>query len=231
MRSLLLLLTLIAACDAGARPSSPPQQAEPPPVRASEPTVPVALVIAFNGQEIFVGNDQYEPDENARYQGASKAMQYAFGQHSPARELPAGSQGAVVAYSTGTEVVVPMGDIARVDASVFSDQRPYRGKIGLDMVRGVRHGIDLLAKVDARRRILLVIGDGNDTNNEAARGELERMRREVDQLAIEATTIDYGGLPIAGPLDFDGTLGPVRLTNNYDRLAEIVGDALAPRSR
>ncbi len=192
-----------------------------------EPAVPAAVVVALNGQEIFVGNDQYEPDDNARYRGASRALQYAFANHPPARALPDGSLGALIAYSTGTEVVLPMGDIARIDASAFSDQRRYRGKIGTDLVLGARHGLDLLVKVDARRRILLIIGDGNDTNNETAKPELERMRREADDLGIKTVTIDYGGLPISGPLDFDGPLGPVHMTSGYDGLAALLHDVWA----
>jgi hypothetical protein len=224
MRGLTLLLSTVVACSSPSPEPSPELSPEPIPV---QPTVPAALVVVFSGQEIFVGNDQYEPDPAARYKGAFAALERAFSKHPPAAALPTGSQGAVIAYATDTEVVVGMGDIARVDAGLFRDQRPYRGRVGQELVRGTRHGLDLLAKVDARRRILIVIGDGNDTDNELARTRFEAMIPEIAQLRVKVAMIVVRGASETAQLHSEGPLGHTYYISGAEGVAEVLAKALA----
>lgn len=188
-----VVLVGLAACDGGARPAEPPAQNAQP---APGAEVPAALVVVMNAQEIFVGNDTYETDPDARYQGVSTMIMTAFDTHPPAQRLGAGSVGAVVGYNTGIDVLVPMGPVERITGAVF-EQRPHRGKIGTEMVRGLTVGIDALAGVAAERRILLLIGDGHDTNDERALEVLGSLRERIEARHIELTAL-LAVSPISG---------------------------------
>ena len=93
-------------------------------------TIAIALVI--NGQEIWIGNDEYETDPNARYEGTLKNLSQAIDRLQLGGAGPPGSKAIVVSYSTGAEIKLPMGDLKAVTGAALGTQRDYRGKIGTD---------------------------------------------------------------------------------------------------
>lgn len=119
MRAALIVGMGLAACDVGARPAPEPLPPTPTPL-------PAALVVVINSQEIFVGNEQHETDENVRYAGVWQHVAYAFDTVAPASVLPPGSVGGVIGYSTGSEVLVPMGPLERVAGSNALAKVPLR---------------------------------------------------------------------------------------------------------
>ncbi len=143
----------------------------------------------FNGQEIWVGNDDYETDDNAVYQGRLSELRGAFEDSPPHLGMPAGSQGMLISYSTGIDVLVPMGPIERLTAASFHDQKHYRGRIGTDLVLAYTRAFDELRHIRAGRKVLLIFGDGYDTNNEVAVPIFERGRAEALQRNIEIINI------------------------------------------
>ena len=152
---------------------------------------PIAIVIVVNGQEIFMGNDDVEKDENAKYWGILKHLEEVLDRLDPKTLAPAGSNVMVVAYSTGAKVIWPMRPLAELRGSMLGTQRDYRGAIGTDMVEGIRLGMAALEHTVITRKALIVIGDGNDTNNEAARLELDELGAEAAKARIETYALIY----------------------------------------
>ncbi len=152
-------------------------------------TIAIALVI--NGQEIWIGNDEYETDENAKYLGVLKNLSQAIDKLQLGTAGPQGSKGIVVSYSTGAEVKLPMGDLKAITGGALGNQKDYRGKIGTDMVQGITMGLAELSKVATARKALIVVGDGNDTNNEAAKSALVQLKKDASKSNIQLFGIIY----------------------------------------
>jgi hypothetical protein len=133
---------------------------------------PIALAFVINSQELNMapGNDL---DEEYRSMGRGlELISKAFEAARFHEGLPAGSTAVIVGYNTGAHMILPLGPIERLDAKVLGTPNDYRGRIGTDLVTGVEVGLAHLARANAASRVMIVIGDGNDTNNDAAKKEL-----------------------------------------------------------
>jgi hypothetical protein len=152
-------------------------------------TIAIALVI--NGQEIWIGNDEIETDENAKYAGVLKNLEAAIDKLQLGNAGPTGSKGMVVSYSQGAEIKVAMGELKNITGGALGSQKDYRGKIGTDMVQGITTGMAELSKVTTARKALIVVGDGNDTNNETAKSSLAQMKKEAAKQNIQLFAVIY----------------------------------------
>ncbi|MDB4959469.1 MAG: domain containing protein [Myxococcales bacterium] len=157
----------------------------------SEGTETIAIALVVCGQMIWIGNDDYEPDETAKYQGVLKNLEQAIDKLQLGNAGPPGSKGVVISYSTGAEIKIPMGDLKNITGGALGGQRDYAGKIGADLVQGITSGIAELSKVSTARKALIVIGDGNDTNNETAKGSLNDLRKQAQKQNIQLFGIIY----------------------------------------
>jgi hypothetical protein len=104
---------------------------------------------------------------------------------------PPGSKGLVVSYSQGAEVKVAMGPLDKITGGALGGQKDYRGKLGTDMVQGITMAMAELSKVTTDRKALIVVGDGNDTNNEAAKGALAQLKKEAGKQNIQLFAVIY----------------------------------------
>jgi hypothetical protein len=152
-------------------------------------TIAIALVI--NGQEIWIGNDEVETDENAKYNGVLKNLEAAIDKLQLGTAGPPGSKGIVVSYSMGAEIKVPMGQLDKINGGALGGQKDYRGKIGTDMVQGITMAMAELSKVATDRKALIVVGDGNDTNNEAAKAALAQLKKDAGKQNIQMFAVIY----------------------------------------
>ncbi|HEY0251994.1 MAG TPA: hypothetical protein VGC41_10730, partial [Kofleriaceae bacterium] len=152
-------------------------------------TIAIALVI--NGQEIWVGNDDVETDDIAKYAGVLKSLAAEIDKLDFATNAPPGSQGMIVSYSQGAEVKAPMADLKRLTGAALGTQKDYRGKIGTDMVQGISMALAELSKVTTARKALIVVGDGNDTNSETARTALADLKRQALAQHVQMFAIIY----------------------------------------
>lgn len=174
-------------------------------------TVAVALVV--NGQEIWMGNDDIEPDDNARYVGVLNGLERGIDQLALAARLPAGSEGMVVSYATGADYRLRPAPIAMLTGAALGTQKDYRGRIGTDMVSGIELALSGLERTTATRRVLVVLGDGNDTNNEAAKPALVDLKRRAAQHHVETYAIIYKS-PVSDEGNAITTMVPGAVTMN-----------------
>lgn len=188
-------------------------------------TIAIALVI--NGQEIWIGNDEYETDENAKYQGTLKNLSSAIDKLQLGTAGPQGSKGIVVSYSTGAEIKLPMGDLKAITGAALGAQKDYKGKIGTDMVQGITMGLAELSKVATARKALIVVGDGNDTNNEAAKSALVQLKKDATKANIQVFGIIYKS-PVSSEGQVLSTMIPtVKTVNSIDGIASELNAIIA----
>lgn len=157
----------------------------------TEGTETIAIALVINGQEIWVGNDDYETDENAKYSGVLKNLEAAIDKLQLGNAGPPGSKGVVVSYSSGAEIKVPMGDLKLITGGALGSQKDYHRKIGTDMVQGITLGLAELSRVSTARKALIVVGDGNDTNNEVAKAALADLKKQASKQNIQLFAVIY----------------------------------------
>ena len=179
MRNLLPLAASLALLGTAA--------AAPPPDR----DVAVAVVIA--GAEVMMGNTEIEPpDSPARMPGLLPTLGTTFDLAGVASEV------ALVTYADRATVRTPL---ARGTRLAFGTQRDYYLAIGTDVVGGIEAGMAELARSRSARKYLVVIGDGNATDNEAAARLLPAMRTQLQRQGVVPIAIVY-----KSPLSADETV-------------------------
>ncbi len=151
----------------------------------------IALALLVSGQEVWMGNDDMvTADDPARYTGALKAIRAALDQK-PMSNFPTGSEGMILRYDSHLRTVQKLGPIERIDADAIGDQKSYFAATGSELVQGVRGALTQLAQVEAARRVLVILGDGNDTNNEAAKAQLRALRATAAGQNVEVHAIIF----------------------------------------
>jgi FHA domain len=190
-------------------------------------TETIAIALVINGQEIWIGNDDIEIDENAKYAGVLKNLEAAIDKLNLGTAGPAGSKGIVVSYSQGAEIKVPMGDLKLINGGALGGQKDYRGKIGTDMVQGITMGLAELSKVSTARKALIVIGDGNDTNNEAAKTALADLKKQANGQKIQMFAIVYKSAVSSDGSVITTMIGNAKTVNSIDGIASELNAIIA----
>jgi hypothetical protein len=183
----------------------------------------LAIAFVINGSELWMGNDDIEADDGARYLGVLKPFERAFDRIGLPALLPAGSEGMVVTYATGAQVRVPRGPIARLTGSAFGTQKEYYGQIGDDLVSGITLGMAELARSPAQRKALVIIGDGNDTNDEAARPMLAQLKKDAARMHIQTFAITYKSAVSAEGNTIAAMVPGASTVNSVDGMAAAIG--------
>jgi hypothetical protein len=142
-----------------------------------------------SGLEIWVGDDDLGEDPS--YPGALKSLEAAIDTAELKKLGPPGSKVTIVTYSTGSEVKLAMTDLANLSGAALGTQRDYYGKIGDDLVHGLTTGLDQLASSDTPRKVLIVIGDGEDTDDDAAMTKLPELAARAEAERVEVYALIY----------------------------------------
>lgn len=160
---------------------------------------PLTLAIVMNGQEVWIGNDEYvQPSDPAHYPGALETIASTINRLALEKRFPEGSLGTVVVYADIARTLVPLGPIAGLTGRALGKQRDYSGKLGSALVSGIELAMRTLRTATTKRRVLLVIGDGNDTNNEVAVRQLRELAEVAAREGIETRAIVHRG-PVSAP--------------------------------
>lgn len=193
----------------------------------TEGTETIAIALVINGQEVWIGNDEVETDVNAVYPGVLKNLEGAIDKLQLGNAGPPGSKGIVISYSQGAEIKVPMGDLKNITGGALGGQKDYRGKIGTDMVQGITMALAELQKVSNPRKALIVVGDGNDTNNEAAKTALAQLKKDAANAKINLFAIIYKSV-VSGEGNVITTMIPgAKTVNSIDGIASELNAIIA----
>jgi hypothetical protein len=149
----------------------------------------IAVVLVLEGHAQFIGNETYVDNEDDLLKGVLPKLIPMV------NELPAigppGSLGAIVIYKGGAEVKLPMGPLANLTGDRLGVQKDYEGQITRDLVTGVNAGLTELRKVTTSRKVMIVVGDGVDTNPEVAKTALAAARKQCESDRIELYALAY----------------------------------------
>ena len=155
---------------------------------------PIAVALVINGQEVWIGNDDIEPEDSpSRYLGILKNLKTALQEVPFATAGPAGSKGILISYADKPEVKVAMGPLGALNAEALGSQKDYYKKIGTAMVEGISLALAELKNVSASRKALIVVCDGNDSNPDSAAATLANLKKEAQQQNIQTFAIIYKG--------------------------------------
>lgn len=158
----------------------------------STETIAIALVV--EGGEVWMGNDDLEPaDSPAHYLGALKGIQRGIDALDLAHRMPAGSLGTVITFDERARIRLPLGPIRMLNGSALGTQRDYYSKLGQSLVQATALAIGELEQAPTHKKLLLVISDGNDMNNEAAGALLADLRKRAAKAGIRVAAIIYKG--------------------------------------
>lgn len=154
----------------------------------------IAIALVFNGQEIWIGNDDIEPEEStSRYLGILKGLKTALQEVPFSTAGPAGSKGILISYSDKPEIKVPMGPLGAITAESLGTQKDYYRKLGTSMVEGITLALAELGSVTASRKALIVVCDGNDSSPETAKAALQNLKKQAAGDKIQTFAIIYKG--------------------------------------
>jgi len=155
----------------------------------------VAVAIVMNGWEMWIGNDREVPsmkeDDSSRYPGVLIELRSALDKLKFQESGPPGSMGMVITYGDKPTIRVPMGPLAEITGSKLGTQQDYFGTTGVELVSAIRLAMAELRKVQVSRRVLIVVCDGNDTNNEAAKSQLTDLKKQAQQDQVQTFAIVY----------------------------------------
>ena len=175
----------------------------------SQGTETVAVAIVMNTWEIWVGNDHVVDEADpSRYPGVLESLEQALDGVKFTEAGPPGSKGMVITYADKAGVKVPMGPLANITGSVLGSQKDYMGTKGVEMVKGIELALGELHTVVASRKVLIIVCDGNDTNNENAKIALANDKKLAQQDHIQTFAIIY-----KSPLSDPGNVIPVMVPN------------------
>jgi len=187
----------------------------------------IAIAIVVEGGEVWLGNDTFEPEDSpARFVGAIEGIRRGIDGLDLAHTMPAGSLGMLITYDDRANLRVPLGPIAKITGAAFGVQKDYYSKFGQSLVQGTELAIAELEKAPTHKKLLLVIGDGNDTNNEAAKLQFADLKKRAAQDRIQIASIIYKG-QLSEPTSAILGLGPLAVTaNSFEGIANEMKEAV-----
>jgi hypothetical protein len=195
-------------------------------------TETLAIAIVMSGWQVFIGNEDWQTDESAKYPGVLKSFEAALDTVSFKDAGPPGSLGTVIIYADKASPRIAMGPLANITGSALGTQSDYKGTTGVEMVKGIELALSELHKVSAARKVLIVIGDGRDANPDAAKAQLANLKKQAAQDDIQTFAIIYrtvlsdvgeGSSPIINLMIPQGT----STVNSAENIATTVKNILA----
>lgn len=158
-------------------------------------TEKLAVAIVMNGWEMWIGNDKEVPaiheDDPSRYPGVLIELRSALDKLNFKDAGPPGSLGMIITYGDKPVIRVPMGLLSDITGSKLGTQQDYYGTTGVELVQGITLALAELHKVQASRKVLIVVCDGNDTNNDAAKAQLANLKKQAKDDQIQTFAIVY----------------------------------------
>lgn len=186
-------------------------------------TQTVAIVFVMNGAETWIGgaaeHDEWDPSREER--GALDGWKKAIDNFAWKNVGPAGSTFEVVTYSESAEVHVPPTPLATLSGDAFGRPKDYRNRFGTALVHGIELGLAELQHSRAARKVLVVVGDGNDTNNADAVVALPGLAKQATAGGIEIYAIEWKTALSSDGSAIASIVKPRTASSSTDAIAEL----------
>jgi hypothetical protein len=191
----------------------------------------LAVAIVMNGSELWIGNEDYLPqdDPGVRSTGVLKSLESALDKLSFKDAGPPGSLGTVITYADKVVSRIPMGPLAAITGGALGSQADYKGTQGLELVKGIELALAELHKAQTARKVLIVVGDGKDTNPEAAKGALAQFKKQATSEQIQTFAIIYKSvLPMEeNPVVINAMVPAPSTVNSAESIASSIAGILS----
>ncbi|HPH65217.1 MAG TPA: hypothetical protein PLF40_05705 [Kofleriaceae bacterium] len=153
------------------------------------------LVLVVEGHNIWMGNETYEKDPDAIYEGNFARL--ARSMDAFRRLGGGGSVVSLISYSHVDNLVVDHKLLADVRPALVGKQIDYRSGASTEVLAGMRRAMDLLRKDHARTKAIVLIGDGAVVNPDEDRSVLQAMVKQAETENIKVLAIiQAGALPV-----------------------------------
>ncbi|MCE9573712.1 MAG: FHA domain-containing protein [Deltaproteobacteria bacterium] len=141
---------------------------------------------------------------------------------------PPGSKGELIVYGNSPVVKVPMGDLTALSGGALGSLNDYQGVTTRELVAGVNQAFADLKGVTAVRKVLIIIGDGTDTNADAAKEQLKELKKQFESNKIDVYAVFYQVDGFDGDQSVVKSLAPgVKTANSKDNIAAQVAAIIA----
>jgi hypothetical protein len=97
----------------------------------------------------------------------------------------------IVTYGDDVKVRAALGPITSFTPEALGSQKDYFGSKGVQLVLGVTTALDQLVKAPTANKRLIVLSDGNDTNNDAAKAQLALLKKRAADAHIAITSLVF----------------------------------------
>lgn len=106
------------------------------------------------------------------------------------KACPPDSFGSIIAYAIDTQTKVAMGPLARIKGHQLGVAKDYKGKKGASLATAVTLAFSELDKLDAPRKVVIIVGDGSDSDPKAPLAELKKdaARQKIQVFAVVTKT-------------------------------------------
>jgi len=195
----------------------------------------LGVAIVMNGSSLWIGNDDYTDKdfEGVRTQGALKALEAALDKQNFKDAGPAGSLGTVITYADKVVARIPtnggMGPLANITGGALGSQADYKDTQGLELVKGIELAMAELHKAQTARKVLIVVGEGKDTNPEAAKSALANFRKQAVSEGIQTFAILFkSALELEdSPVVINSMIPAPSTVNSAESIAPAIASILA----
>jgi hypothetical protein len=155
---------------------------------------PMALVILVQGNFRWMGNETFKAQDDPEDQGT--VYEGAFRGLGPAIDIlakagPAGSKAALMVYTERQALAKQaMGDAAGLSAAALGGQQDYGENLSQPLILGLTEAWKTLAKMPGYRKVLVVIGDGQDDKAEPG-ADIKKVTGDLEDAGIEVYSIYF----------------------------------------
>jgi hypothetical protein len=108
-----------------------------------------------------------------------------------AKAAPPGTVGVLISYGVGAAARVPMGPIAAITAFALGSQLEYRKNLTSDLVYGVTLAADELDRVVAQKKVILIVGDGSETNVGDGPARIAELKARLHVSTVGVSAVSY----------------------------------------
>lgn len=117
-----------------------------------------------------------------------------LGQGIAEMDLSPGSRIGAIEFSNGAAIRIPLEPATSSTPAQLGSAREYADKRGSDLVQGVTLALAELAKAPETDKVLIVIGDGHDTNDAAAATEVDDLLGQARRTHVRIRALQYGSI-------------------------------------
>jgi hypothetical protein len=98
----------------------------------------------------------------------------------------------IITYADTPTIRVPMGPLSAIDGAALGSQSAYYGtRGGAALVSAIELALAELEKTQTARKVLIVVSDGNDADNEHAPAALAGLKTQATRAGIQTFGLIY----------------------------------------